>query len=231
LSLPREIAAALDDPDQAALRRDELSSRLMGVYRRSRDPEAYSWLFRLNSVPLGRSLHRTLPRLAPGLDPDDIVQDAFLSVLLYPRRFEDRGDRAFRTWMRAIVWNAIRRRLRRERRFRSGGDGAVLEALLDPRPLPASLAVSEEECASIRRAYAILLLFYLEAFRSLRPRDRTRLRLVEVHGLDYRGAARRLRERRANFKMNVFRARRRLWRAIERRLGAPPLGRGAVGEG
>ena len=220
MSLPRELAATLDDPEQASLRRDEISTRLMGVYRRTRDPEAYAWLFRLNSAPLGRSLQRTLPRVAPGLDADDVVQDAFLSVLRYPRRFEIRGERAFRTWMRAIVWNAIRRRMRREGRRRAILDGEFLEGVLDPRPLPATVAMDQEEGDSIRRAFALLLLVYLDAYRTLRVRDRARLRLVEVFRLDYGSASRRLREKRENFKMGVFRARRRLFRAMAARLGA-----------
>ncbi|HET6202253.1 MAG TPA: RNA polymerase sigma factor [Planctomycetota bacterium] len=225
MSLPRELAAVLDDPEQASRRRDEISTRLMGVYRRTRDPEAYSWLFRLNSVPLGRSLHRTLPRLAPGLDPDDVVQDAFLSVFLYPRRFEIRGERAFRTWMRAIVWNAIRRRLRRDRRPRTPLEGENLDEVLDPGPEPSCDAMDREEGASVRRAFALLLLVYLDAFRALRPRDRARLRLVEVLELDYGSAAHRLGEKRENLKMAVFRARRRLFRSMAGRLGTiPPLG-------
>lgn len=220
LSLPRQLTTVLDDPEELSLRRDEISTRLMGVYRRTRDPEAYAWLFRLNSVPLGRSLQRTLPRLAPGLDPDDVVQDAFLSVLRYPRRFEVRGERAFRTWMRAIVWNAIRRRLRRERR-RALLDGDALDSVLDPRPQPSRLAMDEEEGESVRLAYALLLQVYLEAYRGLRPHDRARLRLVEVLRLDYREAAERLGERRANFKMAIFRARRRIFRAMAVRLGSP----------
>ncbi len=221
--LPPQLATVLDDPEEVSLRRDEISTRLMGVYRRTRDPEAYAWLFRLNSAPLGRSLQRTLPRLAPGLDADDVVQDAFLSVLRYPRRFEVRGERAFRTWMRAIVWNAIRRRLRRERR-RALLDGDALDSVLDPRPQPSRLAMDEEEGESVRRAYALLLHVYLGAYRALRPRDRARLRLVEVLRLDYREAAERLGERRANFKMAVFRARRRIFRAMAVRLGSPGAG-------
>ena len=218
MSLPRELAAALADPELASGRRDELSTRLMGLYRSTGNREAYAWLFRLNSVPLGRSLERRLPRLAPDLDPDDVVQDAFLSVYLYPRRFEDRGARAFRTWMRAIVGNAIRRRLRRQRRGAIRYDGEAVEAALDPRPAPPARAARFEELRLAGRAFALLLVLYLEAYESLRARDRERLRLVEVEGLRYRDAAGLLGEKRENFKMNILRARRRIFRAIERRL-------------
>jgi RNA polymerase sigma factor (sigma-70 family) len=203
-----------------AARRDEASTRLMTIFRQTGSREAFGLLYRLNAPPILRSLERRLPRQAPGVDPSDVIQDAFLSVLLYPRRFEPRGERAFRVWMRAIVANSVRRRLCRTPRRLSFVDGAALNEVKEDAPGPSDTARDSEEAAGLRRAWWLLLLLYLQAYRALRPREKSRLHLVEIRGLDYATAASRTGETYNNFKMGVFRARRRILRAMERSLSS-----------
>ena len=213
---PDSLPLDLVGPAALAERRDEISTRLMAIYRETGSQEAFGWLYRLNAPGILRNLERRLPRQAPGVDPGDVIQDAFLSVFLYPRRFEARGESAFRTWMRAIVANSVRRRIRRSDPRLVLLDGSDLAATSDAAPEPWEAADRAEETARLCRAWALLLLLYLQAYCALRATDRARLHLVELEELDYRTAAARLGQTRDNFKMGVFRARRRIARGMQR---------------
>jgi DNA-directed RNA polymerase specialized sigma24 family protein len=74
----------------------------------------------------------------------------------------------------------------------------------------------------------IVLVHYAEAYQQLSARDRQALDLIEVQGLSYASACRRLSVGLSNMKMILFRARRRIRARIAERLEASSCGRTAL---
>lgn len=201
--------------------RQALDTALMDAWRESASVAAYTLLVELNHRTFVLVAQRML-RLAGGRgDPQDIAQDAFLSVYRYPTRFRADKPSAFKNWSYSILRNSVYRSLQRDSR-----DGVPAEMLADvledpscPTPLArTSDAEAEQGC---RRTYGLLLALYAQAYASseLKDRDRLALRLVEVQGLGYREAADSLGIRLENFKMVVCRARKKIHQYMIRVLG------------
>jgi hypothetical protein len=72
---------------------------------------------------------------------------------------------------------------------------------------------SRSECA---RVYLTYLHLYLEFYRMLSERERAALHMVEVEEYSYRQAANELGIKLENLKMVIFRARRKIHRAMRR---------------
>ncbi|WP_419195398.1 RNA polymerase sigma factor [Engelhardtia mirabilis] len=190
---------------------DRLTTRLMADFRDSRDTGAFDDLYRasFDSVLIWV---RSLLRQGPAhLDAYELVQDTFVNVYRYPASFRDEHDGSFRVWVRTIAGNVVRRargRLPRE------GYVELPEGGLEPADNRCGPAVQADMLESVSRldaAWPLLLAAYHSAWSELAERDRLALELVEVDGLTYSEASKRLKVRASNMKMIVFRARRRLF--------------------
>jgi RNA polymerase sigma-70 factor (ECF subfamily) len=205
-------AAAPPAPSYVQLSREQETS-LMTAFQESRTAEAFEALYRATAPGL---LHWIESLYAQGRhvgDPLDAVQDTFVNVYRYAASFRPSATGGFRAWVRTIASNALRRARRRPRSLGvlfSELDETALPDPMDASSGPAAAAQSKEAIIDMRKAYALMLLQYAQAFESLKPRDQEALVMVEVEGLNYAEVGARLRVGPSNTKMIVFRARQRL---------------------
>ena len=199
--------------------RDAVSTRLMEVFRVTRSRGAFGLLYELNSPHLLAQVGARLRRYASKADPLDVLQEVFFNVYRYPHRFDATRDDAFRVWSAMIVRNTVLKHLRSH--GRCGRQEVPFEDLSDqpvtrgtPNPLHGVLeAESSQECA---RVYLTYLQLYLRFYSMLSDRERKALHIVEVEGRSYRAAAEALGIKLENLKMVIFRARRKIHRAMRR---------------
>jgi DNA-directed RNA polymerase specialized sigma24 family protein len=88
--------------------------------------------------------------------------------------------------------------------------------------------VRGEDRRAVLAAWMIVLVHYAEAYEQLSTRDRQALDLIEVQGLSYATACRKLSVGLSNMKMTLFRARRRIRARIAERLEAAGRPRAAL---
>lgn len=201
---------------------NRLGTRLMAIYRDTRDAQAFEALHALTQASVQRWIAGLLRRAPAAIDLRELVQDTFVNVYLYPGGFRDEHDGSFRVWVRTIAGNLVRRALARAansaRQPLPEGAGEPADMLLSPE----REALCREQDRELRRAWALLLSLYAQAYSELADRDRRALELVEVHGLSYIEAGERLCVGRSNMKMIVFRARRRIANRIALRCPRRP---------
>ena len=202
--------------------KDLLSTRLMEAFRVTGDDEVYECLYDESRGILRRMILARLRHVSPFLDVNDILQDTYVNIYRYPRRFRANRPTAFRDWVGTIVQNTIRRHLKKQmrdaRRYELAGER--IEEREDPHGEPVDEISTGEQQALLRKGFYLLLSAYLQAYRMLGSRDQKILHLVEVKGLLYREAAVDLGVRPENMKMLVFRARRKVYRVMSRFLEA-----------
>lgn len=215
--LPPEGMAA---PRSDAECLDAVSSCLMDCFKRTQDAGVFSFLFELNRDAFFQVIQAKVRRGHAGIDPQDVLQEVFLNIYRYPRRFLcDRPD-AFRNWGHRIVRNTLLKFLKGEtRRDRV----TALEEDLGNRPDPHNRAPDRsaqdaESAALVDFAYLIYLNLYLLHYRQLSAKEQKALRMVEVQGASYKDTAAALGIRLENLKMVIFRGRRKIYRALNRSL-------------
>jgi len=198
--------------------RDLLSTRLMELFRGSQARACFGLLFELNRQHLLVQVTQRLRRYQSRADPNDLLQEVFFNIYRYPTRFDARRDDAFRVWTATIVRNTVLKHLRSL--GRSGRAEVPFEDLSEQPETgavePLGTVVRRESEAACRRTYVIYLHLYLELYRQLSVREQRALHLVEVEGVSYRDAAADLGIKLENLKMVVFRARRKIHRAMRR---------------
>lgn len=199
-------------PTPANLSREE-ETALMSAFRTSRSAEAFEALYRATAPGLLQWIETLYAQGRHVGDPMDAVQDTFVNVYRYAGSFRPSAAGGFRAWVRTIASNALRRTRRRPRSLGvlfSELDEKLLPDPQDEAAGPSATAQSKESIIDLRKAYALMLLQYAQAYETLRPRDQEALYLVEVEHLNYAQVGARLGVGRSNTKMIVFRARRRL---------------------
>lgn len=198
--------------------RDALSTRLMECFRGDRDRACFGLLYELNAQHLFAQVTGRLRRYASKADPNDVLQEVFFNVYRYPHRFNSERDDAFRVWSAMIVRNTVLKHLRSQGR---GGRVEVPFEDLSDQPeaddrSPLSGAIERESNDECSRVYLTYLQLYLRFYAMLSERERRALHLVEVDGESYRVAASELGIKLENLKMVIFRARRKIHRAMRR---------------
>ena len=210
------------DRGERELLRDRLSTRLMETFRTTGNPLAFGLLYELNLRLFLAIVPRYLYRFHLALDPMDVVQETFFNIHRYSQGFRADSDQAFRSWGSVSLRNtAFRcaRRMRRELGRREHGE--EMEDLVDPRGrTPLGEAICHEAEQAAPRTYVVFLRLYLAAYQGLGPREQRALHLAEIEGRTYRAGAEELGIRKDNFKMVVFRARKKILREIDRVLTA-----------
>ncbi|MEC8493788.1 MAG: sigma factor-like helix-turn-helix DNA-binding protein, partial [Planctomycetota bacterium] len=136
-----------------------------------------------------------------------------------PHRFDASREDAFRVWTAMIVRNTVLKHMRS--RSTGGGRQEVAFEDLSDQPIadgatPLSGVLEGEASAQAARAYLTYLQLYIEFYSMLSDRERRALHLVEVEAVSYRDAAADLGIKLENLKMVIFRARRKIHRAMRR---------------
>ncbi len=220
------MLAIVDDAERTGESvRDALSTRLMEAFRLRQTRACFGLLFELNSQHLLAQVASCLRRYASRSDPRDVLQEVFFNIYRYPHRFNCEREDAFRVWSAMIVRNTVLKHLRSQ--GRSGRMEVPFEDLSDQpesRPVnPLKGAIERESEGVCSRVFITYLHLYLQFYSMLSPRERRAIHLVEVDGCSYREAARDLGIKLENLKMVIFRARRKIHRAMRRVFdGLPP---------
>jgi RNA polymerase sigma-70 factor (ECF subfamily) len=226
-----ELAAELGAPEVVDLRavavdtrrsveavRDTVSTRLMESFRTAHGRGAFGLLYELNAQHLLVQVAGRLRRYGSKADPRDVLQEVFFNVYRYPHRFNAEREDAFRVWSAMIVRNTVLKHLRAL--GRAGRSEVAMEDLSEqPETVsasPLSGAIEQESKAECARVYMNYLHLYLRFYGMLSERERTALQMVEVEELSYRRAAEALGIKLENLKMVIFRARRKIHRAMRR---------------
>jgi RNA polymerase sigma-70 factor (ECF subfamily) len=193
----------------------------MDLYRRTRSGEVFNTLVELTRDQLLARVSARSRFLDPAVDPQELLQDAFINIYRYPDRFDASRPGAFRAWSTTIVDNSVRRYIRKQR---SGPDVRLkpIEILAqeadEPGREPSEQAILGEQCQTACEVFALFLAMYLGAYERLSERERFVLQMVEVRGLRYAELAKIVGIRPEALKMVVFRARRRIAQRIEQQL-------------
>jgi RNA polymerase sigma-70 factor (ECF subfamily) len=208
-------ATASDLPRRPRVGRDDT---LLDALRRG-DEDVFADLVTRWS---GSMLHLALARVESRASAEEVVQEAWLTVLRDLDRFEGRS--AFRTWVFGIVVNLARSRARTERRtvpmsvdvagpavdgarFRPSGERWSGHWAVPPRPWPAP----EEEMLARERREVIL-----GAIAELPPAQREVLVLRDLEGAPAAETCNILDVTDTNQRVLLHRARSRVRRALER---------------
>lgn len=216
-NLPGSLEHKGKDPDP-----DQLATTLMDDYRRSRSREVFDELIGLTRDQLMARV-RARARFLPGVDPEELLQDAIINIYRYPDRFDASRPGAFRAWSSTIVDNSVRRYLRNQR---TGVDlSFVPDEMLTQQPDrvitdPAERAAQHEISRRMAGTFGIFLMLYLQAYESLSERERFVLHMVEVNGMRYADLAEIMTIRPEALKMVVFRARQRIMKRVSQAISA-----------
>jgi RNA polymerase sigma factor (sigma-70 family) len=209
------VADASRVPDSL---RDALSTRLMEGFRLTTSRDCFGLLYELNANHLLAQVASRLRRYSSKADPLDVLQEVFFNVYRYPHRFDATREDAFRVWSAMIVRNTVLKHLRSQ--GKGGRQEVPFEDLSDQPETghvgPLGGVIDEEDRQQCQEVYTTYLLLYLEFYSMLSERERRALHLVEVDGVSYRDAAAELEIKLENLKMVIFRARRKIHRAMRR---------------
>lgn len=197
--------------------RDALSTRLMESFRCTSGRGTFGLLYELNSEHLLVQVAHCLRRYGSKSDPRDVLQEVFFNVYRYPHRFNAEREDAFRVWTAMIVRNTVLKHLRAQ--GRAGRHEVAFEDLSEQPETraqrPEEGLADQEAQAECGRVYLTYLHLYLRFYSMLGPRERAAIHMVEVEELSYRSAADRLGIKLENLKMVIFRARRKIHRAMQ----------------
>ncbi len=198
--------------------RDRLSTRLMDVYRVSGDPAAFGLLYEVNSRLFLNIISARLRKFYFSLDPQDVLQEVFFNIYRYPHKFNADKEAAFRHWASMIIRNTVYKHTRQKgRELLHESSEEEIDGRADSRGLsPLNRAINEESRQFCRRAFFLYLQLYLAAYEQLSAREQRALYLVEIEGLPYKESAKDLGIRLENLKMVIFRARKKIHRALDR---------------
>ena len=198
--------------------RDALSTRLMECFRTGASRGCFGLLYELNGTHLLTQVASCLRRYGSKADPRDVLQEVFFNVYRYPHRFNAEREDAFRVWSAMIVRNTVLKHLRSQ--GRAGRHEVPFEDLSDQpaegTPTPIHGVIDREANNECGRVYLTYLHLYLQFYSMLSPRERSAIHMVEVEEISYREAAERLNIKLENLKMVIFRARRKIHRAMKR---------------
>lgn len=213
-----------ETPDATASR---LETQLMLAFRESGTSEDFEALYEHARGPLLIWIASLAAGRRSSADTAELLQDTFVNIYRYAQSFRDHGPRSFRVWSRTIAGNLVRRaRFVPGRSFQALPEG--LQEPTDRRAGPDSQLFESEDQRILHCAWLLLLTRYAAAYEQLTARDQLALTMIEVDGLSYQAACRRLGVGLSNLKMILFRARRKIRAAISADFGVPLVREPAV---
>jgi RNA polymerase sigma-70 factor, ECF subfamily len=206
---------------------DLVSSCLMDCYRNTGEPRVFAMLFDLNQASFLQAIQAKVRRSAGQVDPQDVLQEVFLNIYRYPRRFLCERADSFRNWGHRIVRNTMLKFFKAEtrlQRFTPLDEDVGQRA--DPQDRsPYRAALEGESAKLVDFAYLVYLNLYLVHYKRLSAKEQRALQMVEVDGASYKETAASLGIRLENLKMVIFRGRRKIFRGLQKSLlgfASPP---------
>lgn len=201
-------------------RDDRVDTELMTLFRDTGRSDVFEVLYTHARGRLIQWIRWLVQQRRVRLDPGDLLQDTFVNVYRYAKSFRREHRGSFRSWVRTIAANVLRRALTVSPRYSMQALPEGLQEPLDPARGPELRLVDREESDLLGCAYALFLQHYALAFDQLSDRDRRALELVEVEGLSYAETGAELGVGPSNMKMIMLRARRRLLTHMRRAMHA-----------
>lgn len=197
-----------DETDEQ--RADRIDTELMALFRDTAQTEAFEALYEHSRGRMFTWLRWLLREQHARLDALDLMQDTYVNVYRYASSFRSDHPSSFRSWVRTIAANVVRRARAGIPRQASAEHAVPVPEPIDVRPGPQLRVVHGEEHAQLHQAWLLFLEHYGRAFDALSPRDRRALELVELEGRTYAETGELLGVGPSNMKMIMLRARRRL---------------------
>ena len=197
-------------------------TQLMARYRDTRDLHAMEALVDRNRDKFIGSIRRRYGLRLRGVEPEDIVQEAFVNICRYPDQFRDEAEDSFAAWSGGILRNVVNSWTRKAMRSsaKSRLTSELVASVADDGPGPAEVVEAREAAQVVDDAYLILMMLYRSAFERLSPSAQELLSWVELDAVPYGEIGARLGVRSQAVKVRVFRARRRVWQGVGERLAA-----------
>lgn len=211
---PEDMAAPQSDQE----RHDAISSCLMDCYKNTGSSKAFAVLFELNRDAFLSAIQSKVRRGSGNVDAQDVLQEVFLNIYRYPRRFLCERPDSFRNWGHRIVRNTLLKFLKGESRMsRITPLEEDMGQKEDQRARSPYRTVSDSESAElVDFAYLVYLNLYLLHYGQLSEKEQRALQMVEVEGASYKVTAAELGIRLENLKMVIFRGRRKIFRGLNR---------------
>ena len=199
---------------------DAVSSCLMETYKNTGDTRVFAFLFELNRDSFLSAIQAKVRRGSASIDAQDVLQEVFLNIYRYPRRFLCERPDSFRNWGHRIVRNTLLKFLKGETRLArfTPLDEDMGQRADQKARSPYRSATDSESAKLVDFAYLVYLNLYLQHYRRLSPKEQRALRMVEVEGASYKDTASELGIRLENLKMVIFRGRRKIFRGLNRTL-------------
>jgi RNA polymerase sigma-70 factor (ECF subfamily) len=177
------------------------------------DQEARDEIWRNERRFVAAVLHAHLPRAAPRLEIEDVLQDVAMTFVTRVDQLEHPA--ALRSWLRTVAINAARGALRRQRTVLRGRDATPIEECTDPTPARAAARDADRQRADD----------LLDLIHRLAPEYREPLLLRAVHGFSQKQIAATLELPETTIETRLARARRMLRattnEAVAARIGRP----------
>ena len=213
---PEGMAAPQSDQE----RNDAISSCLMDTYKNTGDTKVFALLFELNRDSFLSAIQAKVRRGSGHVDAQDVLQEVFLNIYRYPRRFLCERPDSFRNWGHRIVRNTLLKFLKGETRLArfTPLDEDMGQKEDQKARSPYRSASDSESAELVDFAYLVYLNLYLQHYRRLSQKEQQALRMVEVEGASYKATAAELGIRLENLKMVIFRGRRKIFRGLNRTL-------------
>ncbi len=209
-------AAGQRPPESEQERMDSVSSALMNCYKNTGDAQVFTLLYELNKDSFLRAIQGKMRRGFTQVDSQDVLQEVFLNIYRYPRRFLFERADSFRNWGHRIARNTLLKALKGQARLDKvtplDEDMGFREDVKIRDPFCS--ARDAEAAALVDFTYLVYLNLYLKQFLRLSPKEQRALRMVEVEGCSYKDTAHALGIRLENLKMVIFRGRRKIFRRL-----------------
>ena len=203
-------------------RDDRVDTELMTVFRDTGRSDVFEVLYTHARGRLIQWIRWLVQQRRVRLDPGDLLQDTFVNVYRYAKSFRREHRGSFRSWVRTIAANVMRRAMTTPTRYSMQALPEGLQEPLDPALGPALRLAECEERDRLGRAYSLFLQHYARAYALLSERDQRALELVEIQGLSYAETGAELGVGPSNMKMIMLRARRRLLAHMQRAMCGEP---------
>jgi RNA polymerase sigma factor (sigma-70 family) len=177
-------------------------------------------LFELNRDSFMGAIQSRVRRGNGTVDAQDVLQEVFLNIYRYPRRFLCERPDSFRNWGHRIVRNTLLKVIKGETRlarFTPLDEDLGQRADTTARS-PYRSASDSESAGLVDFAYLVYLNLYLVHYLRLSSKEQRALRMVEVEGASYKDTAADLGIRLENLKMVIFRGRRKIYRGLAKTL-------------
>ncbi len=202
-------------------RKNAISSCLMAAYQDTGNVAAFDLLVELNRAGLLWAIRNRLRRGFVYVDENDALQHALMNMCRYRKSYRCERPDSFRVWSQRIANNSAARLLKGEtKRATPTNLDTIGPELVDHHSRSPYLAAAEAESAQlVNLAYLTYLNVYLRVYQQVSERERRALFLVEVKGKIYKQTAAALGIRVDALKTVIFRARRKIYRGVDRYLG------------